>query len=1046
MMKNKKKLTKIILGSIGIGAIACIIPACVVSCGSSSSTATTPAASTNSAPTNNSTSTPATPDVGNTVLSAMVTPSTSGLKGIQYQTNEFGFGSSVTLNAKFNEPKLNLTTGQKATVSVTYSWFANNSTTPIKDATSNSYVINLLNEDTTYQVNASYTITITDGSKTINTIKNTVSDAIKLSVNNADLHVNLSYGNNQTGTITDYGSQTFVANIYAVFGDKSTDQLSLTPSDFPTGYSLVFQELDVPNTKIANDLLPSPVPINGASSLNTTFSVNQSYPIAVNLEQNSKVITASNAINVCGYVKTDGSIDLNSTVPTTTKNSGLSVGNNTFAFGSQVTLKANFTQPVFDLGPNQAIEMLSTIYSWTINGKTITNTNNTYTINQLFADSSYSVAITYMYQVINSKTKTPLANPVSGTLTYSKNINLNVDFSNVKFVLNASNLNKNNQITSFGYQSLSTSLEVSFDNNKTYVPLNASDFVNLDYKISFGTLTDIKFNAFTTNDAANSSSWTTSYIIENSTQLQAQITIDNNNTIKSNVIATDIINPSVGLSASLSTAKNAVGKQITSNEFAFGSQVQLTADFAHPAINSGSGISTTSNITYTWYKNGEVIKGATASSYTISYILISDTYSVSVAWNWSITNDNTSAIKISNLEAINQTYKSANLNLTVDNSNMSFSLVYGNNQTTTITSNNPLTLTPLIKASFGDNTITIPTSALATLTSWSVAYQRYAFNQWNTLSTINLNASTITYNYNPTGIYPIQAVLSANGKTFTSNMIQVNTTYNGDVLDLANIPTSLQSKYNCLSFIKDYINISMEGEGDNSPFMQQATAWTQGYKLVQNAKPTSDEQFVPVSPVDLSNIQVNWTNPNNKEDGVIVSATIANSNGLSLMTWNNGKFVCNDPGSITLNQGDIIKWLLPFGTSQLAWSVTNGQASASLNINLSLTPNVFTSLTKNGQVNWYLYLNGIYSLPGIDTDYWGFTVETANGTNVLTNAIKNNSWYQSNISNDTQWIVYGEMLLLNHNENSPSITFNSNTSSYAQALYEASIAWISSLK
>ncbi|MBO7084621.1 hypothetical protein J6W20_01615 [bacterium] len=117
-MKNKKKLTKIVLGTIGIGAIACIIPACVVSCGSSDSNSTTP---TSSNPTSSTPTAKAAPDVGSAALSAMLTPSSSGLKGIQYQTNEFGFGSSVTLNAKFNEPKVQLATGQKANITTKYS-------------------------------------------------------------------------------------------------------------------------------------------------------------------------------------------------------------------------------------------------------------------------------------------------------------------------------------------------------------------------------------------------------------------------------------------------------------------------------------------------------------------------------------------------------------------------------------------------------------------------------------------------------------------------------------------------------------------------------------------------------------------------------------------------------------------------------------------------------------------------------------------------------------------------------------------------------------
>ena len=1052
-MKNKKKLTKIIFGTLGIVSIGCIIPACVVSCGSSNANNQTPSSSpTTTSSSTSSTTNPTTPNIGSANLSAMVSPSTTNLKGIQYQTNEFGFGSSVTLNAKFNEPKLNLTTGQKATVNTTYSWFVNGSTTPIKDATSDSYVISMLNANSTYQVNVAYTITITDGTKTINTIKNTVSDAIKLSVNNADLHVSLSYGNNETNTITDYGSQTFTTNIYAVFGPKSTDQITLSPSDFPSGYSLVFQELDLPSNKVANDVLPSAISLHNASSLSATFNVNQSYPLVVNLQQDNKVITTSNAINVCGYIKTDANINLNSKVPTTSANSGLALSTNNFAFGSKVVLTANFTQPVFELATNQAVEVLNTIYTWTINGKTITTTNDSYTINALDANSSYSVAITYMYQIINSKTKAALTTPISGTLSYSKNINLNVDYSNIKLSLSASNLNKNNQITSFGYQTLTSTFAISFDNNKTFTTLSASDFSNLNSKISFGTLTDNKYNAFVTNDAADANGWSTSYIIENATQLQAQIIINGNKTIKSNVIATDIVNPSVGLSANVSDAKGAVGKQISTNEFAFGSQVQLTADFAHPTINSGTGYNTTSTISYTWYKNGSVIKGANSSTYTIPYFLTSDSYSVSVNWNWSITKDDTSTVRITNLQSSNQIYKSANLNLTVDNSNRSFTLTYGtNNETSTITTSSTQILNAIVSAKFGNTTITVPSDELVSnFSNWRIEYQRYSFNQWNTLNSVTLaDASALSYKYNPTGIYPIQALLITNNQTYTSNMIKVNTSYNDDVLGFDNLPTSLQSKYNCLTFIQNYIVTSMQNQGDNSPFLQQVNSWANGYKLVLNAEPASDQESVPVAASDLTNIQATWTNPNDKVDGVTVSATIANSNGLQLITWNDSEPYYDDPGSINLSKGDVIKWLLPFGTSKLQWSVTNNEATANFEMNLSLTPYIFTSYTNpnTNQTTWHVYLQGDYlSLPNMSGYYWGFTVENASGQNLLSNIFKTNSWYKKNTSDNTQWIVSGSFPLLGDQVQNPQITFDSTTSTIAQQLYEASIAGISSLQ
>ncbi|MBO7084623.1 hypothetical protein J6W20_01625 [bacterium] len=47
------------------------------------------------------------------------------------------------------------------------------------------------------------------------------------------------------------------------------------------------------------------------------------------------------------------------------------------------------------------------------------------------------------------------------------------------------------------------SLEVSFDNNKTYSPLSATDFANSNYTIEFGTLTNNKFTAFASSDISN---------------------------------------------------------------------------------------------------------------------------------------------------------------------------------------------------------------------------------------------------------------------------------------------------------------------------------------------------------------------------------------------------------------------------------------------------------------------------------------------------------------------------------------------------------------
>ena len=280
-------------------------------------------------------------------------------------------------------------------------------------------------------------------------------------------------------------------------------------------------------------------------------------------------------------------------------------------------------------------------------------------------------------------------------------------------------------------------------------------------------------------------------------------------------------------------------------------------------------------------------------------------------------------------------------------------------------------------------------------------------------------------------------------------MIKVNTSFNDDVLGFDNLPTSLQSKYNCLTFIQNYIVTSMQNQGNNSPFLQQVNSWANGYKLVLNAEPASDKESIPVAASDLTNIQATWTNPSDKVDGVTVSATIANSNGLQLITWNDSEPYYDDPGSINLSKGDVIKWLLPFGTSKLQWSVTNNEATANFEINLSLTPEVFTSYTNpnTNQTTWHVYIQGYYpSLPNMSGYYWGFTVENASGQNLLSNIFKTNSWYKKNTSDNTQWIVSGSFPLLGDQVQNPQITFDSTTSTIAQQLYEASITGISSLE
>ena len=841
--------------------------------------------------------------------------------------------------------------------------------------------------------------------------------------------------------ISTLGNQALSIQLSALFDDGEVTQ-NFTDTDF-ANTSMQIQYLYKQSSDSSFSELSQPINASEQSAWSYSYFMQSPTSFeAILTDTNSSITIISNEINTNITAATLSPIQ----AKVAANNEGKAISSTEFAFGSQVTLTANLVHPNIDTTNNEQVTDTVT-YAWYANNKLVATTNQgTYSPAALFQNTTYKVQATWTWYVGNNKQD-------AKTQTFSNEINLTINYANVSLVLSVANAT-NNTITTLGYQNLSVSLNVNFGNSTTSKQFTASQFAGTDFAISFGTLTNNNFSAFATNEATDASGWSSTYFVDASTQLQAEFKIDSTNIIKSNVIATNLATPAVKLTASVSSAKNAVGNQTAANEFAFGSQVELSASFTHPTITSGTGITNSSNLTYTWYKNGTIIKGANSSTYIIPCLLKSDTYSVSVNWSWNSTKNDATAITTTNFASQDQTYISSNLTLTVNNGNIEVALSDGNSNST-ITSSTAQDLSVQVNAKFTNNTISIPDAdLLSNFANWKINYQRYAFNQWNNLSSNSLSSdSAFSYSYIPTGIYPIQATLTTNNDSFSSNIIKVNTTYNGDVLGLANIPSSLQSKYNYLTFIQNYLVTSLTNEGSNSPFMQLVNSWTNGFKMIENTKPTNNETSVPVVASDFSNFQVTWTNSSNKEDGVIASATVANPDGLSLMAWDGkgSESYYDDSGSITLKQGDIIKWLLPFGTSSLTWTVTNKKATANYQINSSLTPYPFTSLSENGQDVWEVYnstdgqVYGYPSLPGMSSYYWGFTAQTANGTDLLTSAIKANSFYQQNMSNDTQWIVYGSFPLLCTNQENPAIIFNSSTSTYAQALYDLSIAGINSL-
>ena len=408
------------------------------------------------------------------------------------------------------------------------------------------------------------------------------------------------------------------------------------------------------------------------------------------------------------------------------------------------------------------------------------------------------------------------------------------------------------------------------------------------------------------------------------------------------------------------------------------------------------------------------------------------------------------------------------LTVTVDYSNLSATLVYGANQMGTITSNAQTALAVNLQYKFQGNGSTQPAGALYSfsttdlkkLPASTISFERYSFGQWHQINAANTSANSIQnldYSYIPTGIYPLRAQLNIGSSVLTSNMLKVNTTYDGSVLDLNTIPTSLQSTYSYTSLMLLYLQQSLKADGNNAPFMQLVNSWGQGYMFVEA---TTSDSYKQVDVNDLTDFNVSWINAKDHSDGLMVSATVnvANNKGLELLGYSNYQnkdYAYTTSNNLLIPNGDVISWTLPFGGMQsLQWTITNDQVS-SVNWNITnYADNVFYNYGTAANPSWHTYdwaCTNQYGHPSIaDSNiYWGYKVSTSNGENVLSSLISSNSFYTNLKPTDSSYLLYNDFPMLSTNSSNIQIgyiTLTSQCVSLLNTLYEESIAGIASLE
>lgn len=453
----------------------------------------------------------------------------------------------------------------------------------------------------------------------------------------------------------------------------------------------------------------------------------------------------------------------------------------------------------------------------------------------------------------------------------------------------------------------------------------------------------------------------------------------------------------VSISSSITPSQN--GKQLGANEYACGSSITLTANYTYPTDQD---VNHNGTLYFEWFANGKLINSGTKPTYDVGQVLVNTTYSVQASYMVPLSNQNGSA-------KVTYSCSSSKINVTINYSNLALSLAYNDGNTKTITTSNQVTLDASLQYTLSNKNTYFTDAQLASLSDVTINFARYSFSTWNNLNNSSNDNGAIANNYKlvttPDGIYPFRASFTINGKTIYSNILKVNTSYNGSILDFSNLPVNIQETYNYPALMQKYIVQSMSS--NDSLFMELVNAECKGYRIIPLTLngTISASQFngLSVNASYFDNISVKWFNADNHDDGLLVSATL--SANLELFSYQNYHSGDNDynvsvgHGNNTISKGNIISWLLPYGNTTLNWWSQNPNSITNQNISWNLNSSIYT---QNGGVlfntnyddykvnssNWQFYTsNFVYRKVNFKTVtkgvYWGFTITNPNGTNAL---------------------------------------------------------------
>ena len=321
MKKNKKKITKYVVGGLAIASISAAVISAAVSCSSvNSSTSTT---SQNS----NSTNAPST------------NLAVSGAKFVEGYDYQAPCNSKVTLSANNS----NLPTGN-----VTYSWYCN-SNIITKNSTSATYTFSVGQNANTY-----YVITYVNGTQEATSNKITITPSFNANDFSGMIEANTGNGMKQVSTINDTNStDAYTLNYHVLYANEL---LGVTPSQVTWTINGV-QSNDSGTSITVNDLKVGQNTITASTSVSIPgqsqpFAIKQT-TLIINVAQ--LTITGSNVSNNAVTVNYDGSQTLAPTSASLASLKTAGITNQTYQWyeiaNGQTTpsLLANQTSPTLKL-------------------------------------------------------------------------------------------------------------------------------------------------------------------------------------------------------------------------------------------------------------------------------------------------------------------------------------------------------------------------------------------------------------------------------------------------------------------------------------------------------------------------------------------------------------------------------------------------------------------------------------------------------------------------------------------------------------------------